>query len=167
MTLMDMMILVHSLMKEWLPDNSESNNSLDDELNKLRQEQKAINNRWRRCERRCPKGDANHLCQMETDLDECNERFLRPLVKGSPFDLCEISLEHKDGWKAISILIDCGASDSGALDGHAPRRTYLRKRTPRKETDSLPPQGGRDVQARNSINWLEGLCCSIPSCRCL
>ena len=35
-------------------------------------------------------------------------------------ELCLISVEHKDGWKAISILIDSGASDSVAPPGTFP-----------------------------------------------
>ena len=35
--------------------------------------------------------------------------------------MCEISVEQKDGWKAISILIDSGASDSVAPPGMFPK----------------------------------------------
>ena len=35
-------------------------------------------------------------------------------------DLCDVSIEHKEGWKAISILIDSGASDSVAPPGMFP-----------------------------------------------
>ena len=35
-------------------------------------------------------------------------------------DLCPISVEQKDGWKTISVLIDSGASDSVAPPGTFP-----------------------------------------------
>ena len=34
--------------------------------------------------------------------------------------MCDVSIEHKEGWKAISILIDSGASDSVAPPGMFP-----------------------------------------------
>ena len=39
--------------------------------------------------------------------------------------MCEVSVEHKDGWKAISILIDSGASDSVAPPGMFPEIKIL------------------------------------------
>ena len=36
------------------------------------------------------------------------------------YEMCEVSVEHKEGWKAISILIDSGASDSVAPPGLFP-----------------------------------------------
>ena len=39
--------------------------------------------------------------------------------------MCEVSVEHKDGWKAISILIDSGASDSVAPPGLFPQIKIL------------------------------------------
>ena len=41
------------------------------------------------------------------------------------YDMCEVSVEHKDGWKAISILIDAGASDSVAPPGMFPEVKVL------------------------------------------
>ena len=35
-------------------------------------------------------------------------------------EMCQFSTEYKDGWKAISILIDSGASDSVAPPGMFP-----------------------------------------------
>ena len=57
---------------------------------------------------------------MEMDLDDCIERFLHPLVKESPCGMSEVPLEHNNGWKAISIRIDSGASDAVAPAGTFP-----------------------------------------------
>ena len=48
--------------------------------------------------------------------------YLTPFIMENPFesDMCEVSLEHQDGWKAIPILIDSGASDSVAPAGTFP-----------------------------------------------
>ena len=35
-------------------------------------------------------------------------------ISWAKFDVCNISTEYKEGWKAVSILIDSGASDSVA-----------------------------------------------------
>ena len=37
------------------------------------------------------------------------------------YEMYEFSVEHKDGWKAISILTDSGASDSAAPPGMFPQ----------------------------------------------
>ena len=61
----------------------------------------------------------NEIAAMQEHLDIENENFLSPFVfEGeNEYDMCEVSVEHKEGWKAISILIDSGASDSVAPPG--------------------------------------------------
>ena len=61
--------------------------------------------------------------QMQSKLDEANDSILMPFVvstKDDDLELCHVSVEQKDGWKAISILIDSGASDSVAPPGTFP-----------------------------------------------
>ena len=59
--------------------------------------------------------------------DQENQSFLSAFVfeSDNDFDVCEVSVEHKDGWKAISILIDSGASDSVAPPGLFPNVKVL------------------------------------------
>ena len=44
---------------------------------------------------------------MESKLNEQKDRMLNPFVfeRDDEFDMCEVSVEHEDGWEAISILI--------------------------------------------------------------
>ena len=61
--------------------------------------------------------------RMQNQLNEASESILSPFVvstKDDDLELCPISVEHKDGWKAISILIDSGASDPVAPPGTFP-----------------------------------------------
>ena len=64
---------------------------------------------------------------MQDKLDEVNDKILSPFVVdiASDFDICEVSVEHKPGWKAVSILIDSGASDSVAPPGLFPKIKIL------------------------------------------
>ena len=64
---------------------------------------------------------------MQHKLDEENEMALNPFVFESEneYDMCEVSIEHKEGWKAISILIDSGTSDSVAPPGLFPKVKIL------------------------------------------
>ena len=64
---------------------------------------------------------------MQEMLDKENDKMLSPFVfeRDDEFDMCEVSVEHKDGWKAISILIDSGASDSVAPPGLFPNVKIL------------------------------------------
>ena len=64
---------------------------------------------------------------MEHALSQENMSFMCPFVfEGEDeHEMCEVSVEHKDGWKAISILIDSGASDSVAPPGMFPQVKVL------------------------------------------
>ena len=62
---------------------------------------------------------------MQEKLNECNDVILSPFVVEDDYEMCEVSIEHKDGWKAISILIDSGASDSVAPPGMFPQIKIL------------------------------------------
>ena len=65
----------------------------------------------------------DEMQKLQNKLNEANERILSPFVvstRDDELELCPISVEHKDGWKAISILIDSGASDSVAPPGTFP-----------------------------------------------
>ena len=67
--------------------------------------------------------ERDELKKMQNKLDEANESILLPFVvptKEDDIELCPISVKHKDGWKATSILIDSGASDSVAPPGTFP-----------------------------------------------
>ena len=48
---------------------------------------------------------------MEDSLRPTNESILG-CVLNIDADIAQISTEYKEGWKAISILVDSGASDS-------------------------------------------------------
>ena len=63
---------------------------------------------------------------MEQALKQ-EESFLCPFVFEGDHEreMCEVSVEHKEGWKAISILIDSGASDSVAPRGMFPQVKIL------------------------------------------
>ena len=65
--------------------------------------------------------------KMKADLDASNDRILSPFIvaMNDDDDLCPISVDHKEGWKAISILIDSGASDSVAPPGTFPEVKVL------------------------------------------
>ena len=56
---------------------------------------------------------------MQEALDECNMNsfFYEDEIE---INMANLSTEYKDGWKAISILIDSGASDSVAPKGYFP-----------------------------------------------
>ena len=65
----------------------------------------------------------DEMQNMQNELNKFNEPILSPFVvstKDDELELCPISVEHKEGWKAISILIDSGASDSVAPPGTFP-----------------------------------------------
>ena len=62
---------------------------------------------------------------MQSKLDESNDMLLSPFVVEDDYEMCEVSIEHKEGWKAISILIDSGASDSVAPPGMFPKVKIL------------------------------------------
>ena len=69
---------------------------------------------------------------MQEALSQNNETFLCPFVfeGDNEYEMCEVSVEHKDGWKAISILIDSGASNSIAPPGMFPEVKVLEKMPP-------------------------------------
>ena len=65
----------------------------------------------------------DEMQNMQEELNKFNEPILSPFVvstRDDELELCPISVEHKEGWKAISILIDSGASDSVAPPGTFP-----------------------------------------------
>ena len=73
------------------------------------------------------KGKKQGTDKMQEMLNKENDNTLSPFVfeKEDEYDMCEVSVEHKDGWKAISILIDSGASDSVAPPGMFPKVKVL------------------------------------------
>ena len=56
----------------------------------------------------------NEMHKMQEKMNEINDEILSPFVVEDDYEVCEVSIEHKEGWKAISILIDSGASDAVA-----------------------------------------------------
>ena len=65
--------------------------------------------------------------EMQHAMKQKDESLLCPFVfEGEDeHEVCEVSVEHKDGWKAISTLIDSGASDSVAPPGMFPEVKVL------------------------------------------
>ena len=44
-----------------------------------------------------------NIDKMQAELNKENEQILSPFVfEGDEYDMCEVSMEQKDGWKAIS-----------------------------------------------------------------
>ena len=66
-------------------------------------------------------------------LDRESDSCLGPFVfeGDNEYEMCEVSVEHKEGWKAISILIDSGASDSVAPPGLFPDVKILETNVPK------------------------------------
>ena len=64
---------------------------------------------------------------MQQALNQEEDRHLCPFVfeGDNEYEMCDVSIEHKEGWKAISILIDSGASDSVAPPGTFPEVKVL------------------------------------------
>ena len=77
------------------------------------------------------------MARMQMELDKENDRTLSPFVfeRDDEYDMCEVSMEQKDGWKAISILIDSGARDSVAPPGLFPQIKVLE--TPKQHRKML------------------------------
>ena len=59
-------------------------------------------------------------------MDKVNKNILSPFVieRDDEYEICEVSIEQKDGWKAIPILIDSGASDSVVPPGLFPQKFW-------------------------------------------
>ena len=97
--------------------------------------------------------------RMQSKLDEINDQILSPFVFEDDYEMCEVSVEHKEGWKAISILIDSGASDSVAPPGMFPKIKILETNASRAGVE-YTAAGGRKIpnlgMQRPYIHLLDG-----------
>ena len=96
---------------------------------------------------------------MEEKLNEANDTMLSPFVVEDDYEVCEVSIEHKEGWKAISILIDSGASDSVAPPGTFPQVKILETNASRAGLEYTAAGGHKILNfgmARPYIYMLDG-----------